>query len=104
MRTIEIIRWFVFINILFFILTQCEVNNKIDYRVIRVENGWGYELFCKDRIIIHQEIIPVIEGNSPFLSRSDARKTGKLALYKLSTGKIPAITRRDLDSLEIAYP
>ncbi len=104
MRTIEIIRGIVIINILFLILTQCQVNNKIDYRVIRVEKGWGYELFSKDRIIIHQENIPVIEGNSPFLSRHDARKTGKLTLYKLSTGKIPAITRQDLDSLGIAYP
>jgi hypothetical protein len=104
MRTINTIPGIVIISILFLILTQCQVNNKFDYRVIKVENGWGYELFSKDKIIIHQEIIPVIEGNSPFLSRSDARKTGKLALYKLSTGKIPMITRRDLDSLGIAYP
>ena len=92
------------INILFLILTHCQVNNKADCRVIRVKDGWGYELLSKDRIIIHQEVIPVIEGNSPFLSRGDARKTGKLALYKLSTGKIPMITRRDLDSLGISYP
>lgn len=104
MRTINIIPGIAIISILFLILTQCQANNKFDYRVIKVENGWGYELFSKDKIIIHQEIIPVIEGNSPFLSRSDARKTGKLALYKLSTGKIPMITRRDLDSLGIAYP
>jgi hypothetical protein len=104
MRTINFIPGIAIITILFLILTQCQVNNKFDYRVIKVENGWGYELFSNDKIIIHQEIIPVIEGNSPFLSRSDARKTGELALYKLSTGKIPMITRRDLDSLGIAYP
>jgi hypothetical protein len=104
MRTINFISGIIFITILFIILTQCQVNNKFDCRVIKVENGWGYELFSKNKIIIHQEIIPVVEGNSPFLSRSDARKTGKLALYKLSTGKIPMITSRDLDSLGIAYP
>jgi Domain of unknown function (DUF4907) len=104
MRMIKIIRGIFIINILFLVLIQCQVNNKIDYRVIQVKNGWGYELFREDRIIIHQEIIPAIEGNSPFLSRSDARKTGELALYKLSTGKLPVITRQDLDSLEIAYP
>jgi len=101
---IKIIHGIFIINILFLVLTQCQANNKIDYRVIRVKSGWGYELFREDRVIIHQEIIPAIEGNSPFLSRSDARNTGKLALYKLSTGKIPMITRQDLDSLGIAYP
>lgn len=104
MRTIKIIPGIALFNILFIILTQCQVKSKIDYRVIRVENGWGYELFNEEKIIIHQEIIPVIEGNSPFLSRIDAKKTGKLALYKLSTGNIPVITRRDLDSLGINYP
>jgi Domain of unknown function (DUF4907) len=104
MRTIEIFFKIAVIIFLFLFLTHCQVSNKVDYRVIRVENGWGYELFTSDKVIIHQEIIPVIEGNSPFLSRSDARKTGKLALHKVYTGKIPMITRQDLDSLGITYP
>jgi hypothetical protein len=82
----------------------CQVNNKVDYRVIRVGNGWGYELYNDKKVIIHQEIIPVIEGNSPFLSRKDARKTGKLALQKLYKGRIPLITRQELDSLGIVHP
>jgi hypothetical protein len=104
MRLIKITAGIVIIDILFLILTHCQANNKVDYRVIHVEKGWGYELYNEKKIIIHQEIIPVIEGNNPFLSRSDARKTGKLALLKLNKGKIPLITKRDLDSLGIAYP
>jgi hypothetical protein len=92
------------IAVLFLSLTHCQVDNKVNYRVIRVENGWGYELYNQERIVIHQEIIPVIEGNNPFLSRKDARKTGKLALQKLYKGRIPVITRQDLDSLKILYP
>jgi len=104
MKTTRIIPLTGIINILLLILTHCKVDSSVDYRVIRVEKGWGYELYNGQKIIIHQEIIPVIERNSPFLSRSDARKTGKLALQKLSSGKIPSITKRDLDSLRIAYP
>jgi hypothetical protein len=92
------------ITILLLCITHCQVNEKINYRVIRVENGWGYELFDGEKIIIHQDVIPVIEGNSPFLSRKDARKTGKLVLQKLNDGKIPIITGQDLDSLRIVYP
>ena len=92
------------IAVLFLSLTHCQVDNKVNYRVIRVENGWGYELYNQERIVIHQETIPVIEGNNPFLSRKDARKTGKLALQKLYKGRIPVITRQDLDSLKILYP
>jgi hypothetical protein len=69
-----------------------------------VDKGWGYELYKGEKIIIHQEIIPVIEGENPFLSRKDARKTGRLALQKIYKGKIPVITRQDLDSLKIVYP
>jgi hypothetical protein len=92
------------ITVLFLSLAHCQVNNKVNCRVIRVDNGWGYELYCRDKVIIHQEIIPVIEGKNPFLSRKDARKTGKLALQKWSKGGIPVITRQDLDSLKILYP
>jgi len=104
MRTIEISPTAGIFYILILILAQCQTGNKIDYRVIRVNNGWGYELYSSEKILIHQEIIPVIEGNNPFLSRGDARKTARLALHKLYTGKIPLITRRDLDSLGVAYP
>lgn len=92
------------VSILFLSMTQCQVNQKVNYRVIRVENGWGYELYSREKVIIHQEIIPVIEGENPFLSRKDARKTGKLALQKIREGRIPLITKKDLDSLMIVYP
>jgi hypothetical protein len=104
MRTIKLIPVIIIINILLLVLTYCQTGDKIDCRVIRVDNGWGYELFSAEKVIIHQEIIPVVQGNSPFLSRGDARKTGKLALKKLSSGKIPSITKQDLDSLGITYP
>jgi len=85
-------------------INQCNLNNKADLVVIHLENGWGYELNNHGKTIIHQEIIPVIEGSSPFLSRKDSRKTGKLALHKLNEGKIPVITSQELDSLGIVYP
>jgi len=91
------------IIVFFLTFPQQEANTKVHYRVIRVENGWGYELYCHDRIIIHQEIIPAISGNKPFSSRRDARQTGNLALHKLNTGNIPFITRQELDSLKIYY-
>ena len=72
--------------------------------MIHVENGWGYELYSREKVFIHQEIVPVIEGENPFLSRKDARKTGKLALQKMNNGKLPVVTRKDLDSLKIVYP
>ena len=92
------------ITVLFLSMTDCQHNQKVNCRVIRVENGWGYELYSSEKVIIHQEIIPVIEGENPFLSRKDARKTGKLALRKMNKGKLPVITEKDLDSLKIVYP
>jgi hypothetical protein len=90
--------------VIFLFLTHCQADNKVHCRVIHIENGWGYELYSREKVIIHQEIIPVIEGENPFISRKDARKTGKLVLQKLYDGRIPVITKQDLDSLQIVYP
>jgi len=67
-------------------------------------NGtWGYNILIKDKIVIHQEIIPAIEGNQKFESEKDAIKVAKLVISKIKAGKMPTISRFEIDSLKIAY-
>jgi hypothetical protein len=92
------------VAVVFLFISSCEANVKINCRVIRVGNGWGYELFSGEKVMVHQEIIPAIQGEFPFVSRRDARKTGKLALYKMANCRLPVITQHDLDSMKIVFP
>ncbi len=63
--------------------------------------GWGYEIVCKDKIIIKQDIIPAIQHAIPFQSEGDAEKIGQLVLNKMNSKKLPSVSVAELDSLQI---
>ena len=64
---------------------------------------FGYDIYKDSVLIIHQPIIPGVQGNKGFASKSDANKTAMLTIYKLSHGIMPpSITIKELDSLKIA--
>jgi hypothetical protein len=67
--------------------------------VYKSGQGWGYDIFVKNRVYIHQPFIPVLEGQVPFNDRQSARKTGKLVIRKLKNHKIPSVTKEELKSI-----
>lgn len=71
------------------------------YKVVtfKEENGWGYNIFYKKKIIIHQPYMPVISGQKAFISKKYARETGKLVADKLKKHKLPRITSDELDAI-----
>lgn len=71
--------------------------------VYKIENGWGYEILVDSKVFIYQESIPGLPSNVKFISKSDAKKCGELVLEKLTDGKIPYISKSELDSLQISY-
>ena len=73
-------------------------------REINVQGGWGYEVIYKNEILIHQECIPAIPGNTVFQTREDALEVGNLALQRFLESQRAAISIQDLDSLNIEYP
>lgn len=79
-------------------------SSNIRLTVIKLENGWGYDINNNQRILIHQPNIPAIQKSIPFNTKQDARKVGSLVLKKIESNKFPTITLRELDSLKIDYP
>ncbi len=63
--------------------------------------GWGYEIVCKNKIIIKQDIIPAIQHPTPFQSEEDARETGQLVINKMKRKKLPSVSIAELDSMQI---
>jgi len=76
--------------------------HKLDIAAIQVGNGWGYNILVDNKVYIHQYCIPAVGGNKVFSSKEDALKTARVVVEKMMKGKIPSITRHDLDSLNIA--
>jgi len=70
--------------------------------VIRVENGWGYELYNQERIVIIRNHTGDRGNNLSYPAKM--REDSKLALQKLYKGRIPRNYQQDLDSLKILYP
>ncbi|HNX65829.1 MAG TPA: DUF4907 domain-containing protein [Bacteroidales bacterium] len=65
-------------------------------KTYRVEGGWGYSIMVKNKEVIHQPFIPAIAGKTPFSTKHDAAKTGRIVLKKLQHGKMPTLTKEEL--------
>ncbi len=70
-------------------------------KVIKLEAGYGYQIFMNDKLLVQQEFIPAIKGKTPFQSEKDAEKVAKSVIRKIQ-GKIsPEITLQELNQLDI---
>ena len=69
---------------------------------IQTSAGWGYNITVGNKIYIHQLCIPAIPGNKPFASKEDALKTAEVVIKKIVNHKLPYVTRKELDSLNIS--
>ncbi|MFY7963712.1 MAG: DUF4907 domain-containing protein [Chitinophagaceae bacterium] len=93
------------IAIVFFIFKNAAKQNEvIQIKTFAINNGWGYDIHINNKIYIHQEIIPAIEGRKSFVNKEDAEKVGQLVVNKIKAkkgGGLPQITIKELDSLNI---
>lgn len=102
MKTIKNTKIIIFM--LSIISVGCLQNNSADFRLetFKVSNsGWGYRILKDDQSFIAQKYIPAVDGATPFHSEKDAEKTGELMIRKLEKGKMPSVSKAELDSLKI---
>lgn len=76
--------------------------DSVSIQVFKMDKGWGYDIYIHERKYIHQEYIPAINGNKPFLTKEDALKIAELTKSKIKK-KIapPAISVFEIDSIGI---
>ena len=76
--------------------------DEVEVSVITVNDGWGFEIYRNGKKYIEQPTIPAVLGNIHFKTKEDAQSVGNLMKSKIEKGVIPpAITLKELDSLEI---
>ncbi|RUT70885.1 DUF4907 domain-containing protein [Flavobacterium cupreum] len=94
-------------NILFIFLvlqlTACTKSNKLKTEAFKTTSGWGYTIAYKNKIIIRQSVIPVINDSKSFSTEEDALKVGNLVENKLSHNRSPTVTKNDLILLKIKF-
>ena len=99
-HNIVVIAASVIISAVICVVTVKSQNSKrFESRVFKVVNGWGYDILVNDRLIIHQESVPVLENKKPFTKKEEAEKTAQLVLSKLKNGKLPSLTKFDLEKI-----
>lgn len=79
----------------------CAKNEPFKIEAFKTTSGWGYSIAIKDKIIIKQAIIPVINDNKSFSTEADALKVANLVVEKLSQNISPTVTKNDLILLKI---
>ena len=77
-------------------------SDSVTIKTFKTENGWGYDIYISGKKYIHQEYIPVVNGNKPFVIKEDAEKTAELVKIKIKKNILPpSVTIYELDSIGI---
>lgn len=90
-----------FLTIFFY---GCEATNYgVTSEVISLAKGYGYQIKIEDKVVIQQAFIPVVEGNKPFCTEEDAKRTAELVVSKIIQKEGPAVTLDELEKLQIDF-
>lgn len=78
-------------------------NGKHTMHIFQMNDSlYGFNILQDNKTLIHQEIIPAIQGKHGFYSERDAQLVGELMLSKISQGSFPpSISQEDLKRLGI---
>lgn len=82
-------------------IVSCAKKEAFKSESFKTNSGWGYSISYKDKIIIKQSIIPVINDNKSFSTEEDALKTADLVVKKLKQNLSPTVTKNELILLKI---
>lgn len=97
----NIIRKNLLFIVLALLLTACTEKSPLKIKSFKTTTGWGYSITSKDRVLIKQSIIPVINDTKSFMTEEDALKVGNLVIDKLNKDLSPTVTKNDLILLKI---
>lgn len=80
-------------------------SNKTNFEieVFNTENGFGYQISHKNKLLIKQKNIPSLQNGQSFCDFIDAKKTAELVVRRLDNRKNPSVTLEDLHNLNINF-
>uniref|UniRef100_UPI00404B43A2 DUF4907 domain-containing protein n=2 Tax=Flavobacteriaceae TaxID=49546 RepID=UPI00404B43A2 len=63
--------------------------------------GFGYKIYCNEKLVILQENIPALNCNQGFFCSEDAEEIMNLVLKKVRNNQNPSISIQELDEKNI---
>jgi len=77
-------------------------NSNIRTSTYKADNGWGYDIYVDDELLIHQPDIPALVGNRGFETEADARNVAELMVGKIRKNIFPpAVTIEELKEVGV---
>jgi len=110
-QTTKILTFLLSLSLLFTVVSCKEQEKKkespddllpIELKVVELGEGqWGYDIYVDHKQYIKQDRIPAVAGIHAFVSKEEAEKTGKLVIEKIKKGQIPALSKAEIQKLNI---
>ena len=78
-------------------------NKMYEYRldVVKESDGYVYNIYQDDRIIIHQPYIPGVDSLKCFKTKSEATSVGRFVVEKIVRGEMPTVSAEEVLSLGV---
>lgn len=62
-------------------------------------NGWGYRIYVKGKLVVKQDVMPAVSGNNGFPCEEAAQKTAELVVMKVGKGGSPSLTSEEVNEI-----
>lgn len=76
-----------------------EKKNHISTNVFEGTHGWGYDILVNNKLFIHQELIPAVQGQTGFKTKTQAEQAARLIINKMESGRLPTVTTFELEPI-----
>ena len=69
---------------------------KAELEIFQYENGWGYQIVMKQKVLIYQPTIPAIDTAIPFPDEVSTRKVGILVLKRFNAHRNFSVSKQEV--------
>ena len=90
MKTVTSTLWISLLSLLIIILLHHSI------LIIQSENGWGYQIVIKQKVLIYQPTIPAIDTVAPFPDETSTRKVGILVLKRFNAHSDFSVSKEEV--------
>jgi len=98
---IAVVTGFLFLRFTDYSFSTTKSKTPLNSEIFKIGDGYGYQIELKDRVLIKQEYIPILEGKQPFTTAEDAKRTANKVITKLLKKESPILTISELKELQI---
>ena len=78
------------------LIIEDEEEPKAELEIFQSENGWGYQIVIKQKVLIYQPTIPAIDTIAPFPDETSTRKVGILVLKRFNAHSDFSVSKEEV--------